>query len=281
MNYSQRRPYIRKYKDMPGSSSHQPLSNNDCFGYNSQSSYQPNSNNDVLTRRDVKAPQTSNYTDSDSSESSFEHGHEGRSMDDDILAQAMEFTKRVRRPANVPSALSKPVVVPQTVAGAGQAFVRCWSPAPDPYNITESDFLEFIDNLNIVATASPPLQILDLVGGVLGMVPSHIVQLVAFGVQTFAKLGTVVVSKSRTEIYMKAVNRDFFAPRGLKATIASRDAMAILLRLPDSVGRLTPITAEIMDCSMLERRLEGKKPYMSELRSTLPLLHSRQQSWLR
>lgn len=102
------------------------------------------------------------------------------------------------------------------------------------------------------------------------MVPSHIAQMVSLGMQVLVKLGTTAVSKSRTDMYMKAVNEEFFAPRGLKAVIADRDAMAMSLGLPEGVGRLAPVTDENMGVSMLERRLEDMRPYMAELRFDVP-----------
>ncbi|KAJ8060015.1 hypothetical protein OCU04_011626 [Sclerotinia nivalis] len=70
--------------------------------------------------------------------------------------------------------------------------------------------LKFIDNLNVVSTANPPLQAVDLVGGAIIMIPHHWAQLAGTGVQAIAKLGTV--SKSRTDTYMQNVNAKFFSP---------------------------------------------------------------------
>ncbi|RDW90950.1 hypothetical protein BP5796_02115 [Coleophoma crateriformis] len=190
--------------------------------------------------------------------------------DDDILAQATEFTHNVPPPKYIPPTLNKPVAVPQTVAGMAQPFSRCWSPSLAVYNITAADFVEFIDNLNVVATASPPLQVLGLVGGVISMVPHHIFILTGMGVQALAKVGAVAVSKSRTAMYMKAVNEEFFAPRGLKASIMQHEALSVTLGLPSDVDVLAPVTAENINCSVIERRLEKMKPHLALLEFDVP-----------
>ncbi|RDW58206.1 hypothetical protein BP6252_13617 [Coleophoma cylindrospora] len=190
--------------------------------------------------------------------------------DDDILAQATEFTHHVPPPAYIPPVLAKPIAVPQTVAGMAQPFSRCWSPSLAIYNITAADFVEFIDNLNVVATASPPLQVLGLVGGVISMVPHHIFILTGIGVQALAKVGAVAVSKSRTAMYMKAVNEQFFAPRGLKASIMQHEALSVTLGLPPDTDVLAPVTAETINCSVIERRLEKMKPHIAPIEFDVP-----------
>ncbi len=255
------------YQDQPGGGSWQPFTSNPS-GYAAPPAYQAAQGYmETPAGQHASGGYSSNRKDSyDSAEDRSDPELE----DGQILSQATEFTRRVPPPAYIPLPLLKPVTVPQTMSGTGQPFARCWSPALIPYAIPPSDFVEFIDNLNVVATANPPLQILDLAGGMLGMVPHHIFQLAGTGLQAAAKLGTVVVSKKRTDMYMDTVNKDFFTPRGLKATIMSREAMAVTLRLPGNAERLAPITNENINHSVLERRLEGMKPYMSELRLDVP-----------
>ncbi|ESZ97137.1 hypothetical protein SBOR_2495 [Sclerotinia borealis F-4128] len=190
--------------------------------------------------------------------------------DNDILSQALEFTHHVPPPNYTSPQLPRPIAVPQTVAGLGQPFARVYAPALSYHNINAWDFVEFIDNLNVVATANPPLQIVDLVGGALGMVPHHWAQLAGTGVQVIAKLGTVVVSKSRTDTYMQHVNARFFAPRGLKASITSMEAMAAVLGLPVNTSVLAPVTDGNMGATVLERRMEGIRPYVMETTFEVP-----------
>ena len=66
------------------------------------------------------------------------------------------------------------------------------------------------------------------------MVPYRWASIAGMTIQATAQLGTAAVSKERTEMYMKEVNEELFNPRGLKASIASTDAMRAVLRVPDS-----------------------------------------------
>lgn len=104
------------------------------------------------------------------------------------------------------------------------------------------------------------------------MVPTPIFQLVGVGVQAAAGLGTVAISQSRTYTFMKAVNANFFAPRGLKVTITDGEAMVMSLNIPDGIARLTGLAGEIPGGSILERRIEPLRPYLAELRFDVPPL---------
>jgi len=76
-----------------------------------------------------------------------------------------------------------------------------------------------MDDLNRVAVASASLQVLDLAGTVVGFVPLQATQMVDAALNASAKLGTVAVSKGRTELFLRDPNRTNFAPRGLKVEI--------------------------------------------------------------
>ncbi|KAE9373023.1 hypothetical protein N431DRAFT_289060, partial [Stipitochalara longipes BDJ] len=166
--------------------------------------------------------------------------------------------------------LPRPIAVPQTTHGRGQSFLRAWAPCLEAHNISQTDFLAFIDNLNIVSTANPPLQVLDLAGGFLGMVPHHWAQLAGTAVQASAKLGTALVSKSRTDMYMKEVDEKMFKPRGLKVSIALVEAMRRILRVPDTQPLLAPLTRETMQMSTVERELLAVREYNAVLELGVP-----------
>ncbi|KFZ16174.1 hypothetical protein V502_05231 [Pseudogymnoascus sp. VKM F-4520 (FW-2644)] len=194
------------------------------------------------------------------------------SSDHDFLSEASEFTghttpitSRIRR-------LERPIAIPQTAHGIGKSFLRAWAPILQCHDVAVSDFIAFIDNLNVVTTASPPLQILDLAGGFVGIVPHHWAQLAGFVIQGTAQLGTTLVSKGRTEIYMREVNGKMFKPRGLKASLASTEAMRALLRIPVDRPTLAPLTSQTMALSMAERALIEADPYNAVLDLNVPPL---------
>ncbi|KAG0648097.1 hypothetical protein D0Z07_5656 [Hyphodiscus hymeniophilus] len=190
--------------------------------------------------------------------------------EEQILEGALAFYRNARSPPSSIPPLKFPIAIPQIIPGGGQAFVRAWSPSLSNHGITQTEFLAFIDGLNIVSTANPPLQILNLAGGLIGMVPHHWAAIAGFAMQTTAQLGTAAVSKGRTEMYMKEANEKFFAPRRLKVAIASRDAVGSVLRLPRDAPILAPLTRETINMGMVERSLALMQGYAAELDFNVP-----------
>jgi hypothetical protein len=89
--------------------------------------------------------------------------------DDEVLTEALKFAqRRPVFPGGFIPRLEKPVVVPQVRNGVGMPFVRAFSEALEPFDINQVEWLAFVDSLNVVATANPPLQVLDLVGNIVG-----------------------------------------------------------------------------------------------------------------
>jgi hypothetical protein len=190
--------------------------------------------------------------------------------DSEILDRALRFTTEAPPPYESIAPLSRPLAVPQVIHGRGNPFSRIWAPELQNHGITEREFLEFIDNLNVVATANPPLQILGLVGGVLGNVPHHWVQLAGLAVRTTAAVGTAAVTKGRTERFMIRVNNDYFGPRGLKATISSSEAMRHALGLPEHEPLLAPLFNGNKQMSTQERKLNAVRPYIMAITLDVP-----------
>jgi hypothetical protein len=188
----------------------------------------------------------------------------------DFLSEALAFTRNMTLVPSRIRKLESPIAIPQTAPGLGKSFLRAWAPILEYHDITVRDFVAFIDNLNVVSTASPPLQILDLAGGFVGMVPHHWAQLAGLALQGTAKLGTAMVSKGRTEMYMREVNERMFKPRGLKASLASTEAMRAVLRIPVDRPTLAPLTAQTMTLSMVERALMEVGPYNAVLDLNVP-----------
>ncbi|KFY42437.1 hypothetical protein V495_04522 [Pseudogymnoascus sp. VKM F-4514 (FW-929)] len=188
----------------------------------------------------------------------------------DFLPEALEFTRHTTPITSPIIRLESPIAIPQTTHGMGKSFLRAWAPILQYNDISVSDFIAFIDNLNVVSTASPPLQVLDLAGGFVGMVPHHWAQIAGFVIQGTAKIGTGLVSKGRTEVYMQEVNEKLFKPRGLKASLASTEAMRTLLRIPADRPTLAPPTPPTMTLSTAERALIGADPYNATLDLDVP-----------
>ncbi|KUJ11339.1 uncharacterized protein LY89DRAFT_625896, partial [Mollisia scopiformis] len=152
----------------------------------------------------------------------------------------------------------------------GGSFLRAWAPMLRSHDISIVQFIAFIDNLNVVSTASPPLQAMSLAGGVLGMVPHHWAMIAGNVIQTTANLGTFAVSKGRTELYMREVNEKMFKPRGLKVSIAKTEAIRSVLRVPTGRPMLPPLNAQTVQMGIAERVLLQLWPYNAVLDLNVP-----------
>ena len=148
-------------------------------------------------------------------------------------------------------------------------FARSYSPVLEDRDIAIEEFIEFVDNLNAVSTGSPPLQVLDLAGGVVGMVPHHIPQLVGNALSLTAKLGTAGISKGRSTLFMKKANSDFFAPLGLKVELIISQALKLKLELlPDA--NLVSSLSENNRLNVQGRRMRALQDHISPLTFDVP-----------
>lgn len=162
----------------------------------------------------------------------------------DTMPSQMQHTSLTRggmEPTPTPL-LTKPIAIPATSTKLGSPFMRTYPPYLDNYGINRSHFLGFLDDLNRCAVASPPVQILGLAGNIVGFVPLQTAQIVGASVNFAANVATFGVSKGRTEMCLRAANRELFAPRGLKVEISKLDALAKIAGIP---GVLDPTTGKL------------------------------------
>lgn len=181
-------------------------------------------------------------------------------------------------PSSRSSRLPKPIAIPATTAKVGSPFLRAYAPCLANHALPAEVFIRFIDDLNRVAVASPPLQVLGLAGTVVGFVPMPITQIVGNAVAFASQAGTVAVSKGRTELYLRDANKDIFAPRGLKVEIAKLEAIAKIASIPllDSSGKINKQSRLLADLEVeelhtmsgQERRLRALSPYIAPLEVT-------------
>lgn len=175
-----------------------------------------------------------------------------------------------------PGQLRKAIVIPATNAELGSPFLRAYAPALSGLGITREEFLGFIDKLNRVAVASPPLEILGLVGNIVGMVPSHTAQIVGTTVELAAQITTGIVSKGATELCLRDMNKELFGPRGLKVQVAQLNAVATITKMPiltpdGKVDKKAPLMRPFDDeeecgtMSAQERRLRALEGYIEHL----------------
>ncbi|KAH8172495.1 hypothetical protein LIA77_06750 [Sarocladium implicatum] len=158
------------------------------------------------------------------------------------------------QPSLSPSNLDKIIAIPATSPKLGSPFLRAYPPALDQFGIPQNVFLDFLDRLNRVAVASPPVQLLGLAGNIVSMVPLHTAQIVGGVVNATATISTVVMSKSAVAMHMRDANAQIFAPRGLKAEVAKLETVAQLTGLPvlnaeGKVDKRSPVIGLLLDDS--------------------------------
>lgn len=164
-----------------------------------------------------------------------------------------------------------PIAIPQMTKGRGMPFMRLNSPVLQEHGISEPEFIEFIDTLNIVSAASPPFKILDLAGGIIGMVPHHWAQLTSNILKLTAMGGTAIISKSRTDAFIQEANQRIFGPKGLRACLITTAALIPSIKFPTQKAITLPLTLDIpleSQPSFHNRLLQGLKGYVSQTEVT-------------
>ncbi|KAM0247221.1 hypothetical protein ACHAQJ_009929 [Trichoderma viride] len=155
--------------------------------------------------------------------------------------------------------------------GRGMPFMRLNSPVLQEHGISEPEFMEFIDKLNIVSAASPPFKVLDLAGGIIGMVPHHWAQLTSNLLKLTAMGGTAIVSKSRTDAFIQEANQRIFGPKGLRACLITTAALIPSIKFPAQKAITLPLTIDVPlegQPSFHNRLLQGLTGYVSQTEVT-------------
>lgn len=181
------------------------------------------------------------------------------------------------------------IAIPAIAPANESPFLRAYAPTLAKHQLPKESFMRFLDQLNDVVTTSPPMQVLDATGGILKSVPIlfplHWVGSVVSGL---ANLGSLGISKSRSDSTIRQANKDLFEPRGLKIEIAKLDAVAHIAKIPilDSQGKVdqdAPLIRQLSGISMIgsdmaqevdiqQRRIQLFQPWIAELEvdSALP-----------
>ncbi|EED12164.1 conserved hypothetical protein [Talaromyces stipitatus ATCC 10500] len=156
-----------------------------------------------------------------------------------------------------PQPIKKPIAIPAVDSSFDAPFIRTYAPVLKDYKLPQEVFLSFLDRLNKAISSSPPLQALDVTGGILNSVPILFpLHWIGSAVSGLAKLGNTGVSKSRTDSLLKDANRDIFGPRGLKSEVARLDALAHIAKIPilDSRGKVSRQAPLSQQLSAVEQR---------------------------
>ncbi|KAK4494656.1 hypothetical protein PRZ48_014012 [Zasmidium cellare] len=226
--------------------------------------FRTSTNNQFLSRPDMNAPYTGRETPRPRSRSISDD-----SSNDELLHEALDFARQPAPQHTKGDKLRLHVAIPQAMPGLGLPFARGYSHELEEHGVSMKDFVKFIDNLNVVSAGSPPLQIMDLAGRVVGMVPFAHSQLISLGIQSVAKIGRAAVSKTRGTMFLSKANTDFFNPRGLKVELVTTEALQYKLRVPPN-NKYAVASAAPSDSGIFERRVAMLKGYAAPVTFDVP-----------
>lgn len=152
-------------------------------------------------------------------------------QDDDIRKPEV-LPALPQRPKTITGTLSKPIAIPSVNTELGSPYMRAYPTCLYHFGIPRDTFLRFLDRLNRVSSANPPLTMLGIGAGLAGFVPEPTTAIIATAVEAACELGQYAMSYGRVELLLREANREIFGPRGLKVQIAKLKAVAKLAGIP-------------------------------------------------
>lgn len=179
--------------------------------------------------------------------------------------------------------LVEPVVIPRHnhnwVLKADKPFARAWSPALEAFGITEDEFLEFIDGLNLGTRAkqskvNKAWDALSDVGGLVGSLafldPSGVTKIVGHSIKGVALIGGTVFKRGPDVIkirYLKRANETFFRPKGLSVQIVDTKTLRIELGLRPDAPLVLPLDQATLSMGQKEKCEIQSASYYTEANS--------------
>ena len=89
--------------------------------------------------------------------------------------------------------------------------------------------MQFVDHLTIVQTGNGIFKAFDIAGMGLSSIPHPWALAAGMGISIVANVSSAAISITRTRLYLKSVNEQFFWPRGLKVSIKKDKEVASML----------------------------------------------------
>ncbi|KAK5199384.1 hypothetical protein LTR72_001164 [Exophiala xenobiotica] len=174
-------------------------------------------------------------------------------------------------PLPVPVAI--PQIQPATIMSGPMPFYRAYSNLLLQHSVSIEDFVHFIDSIDIALAPAPPFQVAQLASTGLGFVPHHWAQVASGAVGMAAGAGNAAFTAGRSRMFMNKVNQEFFAPRGLKASIKKDKDLNIMLgENPDQYHppRIAPPGHSPAAVTVAERRLFALQGLVAPLTFEVP-----------
>ncbi|ETN38426.1 uncharacterized protein HMPREF1541_06461 [Cyphellophora europaea CBS 101466] len=193
--------------------------------------------------------------------------------DNELVKQTLKWMPPP--PAARPSArLEVPVGIPQTESDSffsgSSPYCRAYAPCLSSHGIAAPDFVAFIDGLTITLAPSPPIQAADLVSEGLGLVPEPVCQTTSAVLGLVSGVAEEVTSATRSILYLKKVNAQYFGPRGLKVSLMKDKELQQALKLSPKHVPLAPVDSQSGRVTVTDRRLAALEGYIASLTLNVP-----------
>lgn len=149
-----------------------------------------------------------------------------------------------------------PQLLPPSLLAPPPPFILAYPPILTHYNITPTQFLNFLTTLNVAQHPPAPLQAAQLTGNAIGMVPHHWAQLASMGIGAAAGLGGKGLEVARVKGCLEEVND---VGKGLFGRVRLRVRLVDDQELVRLVGVAGVADVDVTDgvVSVVERRMRA------------------------
>lgn len=154
-----------------------------------------------------------------------------------------------------------PIAIPQFTNNKGAPFLRAYAPELADLDISEAEFVKFIDSVNREAQSNPVLTGLDMAGALIRSVPLPIIPFLGHDISIASKFGNAQLSKSGVAAFLESVNESLFGPKGLHASLCTGKVLKARLNPPGS-PLLAPLQLNVPaehQLSVWQRRMTGRQ----------------------
>ncbi|KAI1141420.1 hypothetical protein F5Y05DRAFT_409976 [Hypoxylon sp. FL0543] len=116
--------------------------------------------------------------------------------------------------------LPYPVILPQRrPKNRARGFVRAYAPDLMRVGIDQATFMAFLQGFEKSVSSSPLLGVVNLAGGLAGLIPSYIAPPIGMAVQLTAGVAQEVLNRKHQNAYLAKMNEELFQPRGVYCLI--------------------------------------------------------------
>lgn len=182
-----------------------------------------------------------------------------------LLDRATAFLTAAQPVTKSYSPLEKPILIPRLNPGPNIPFARAWAPCLQAYDVSQHNFLSFLDSLNVVCAPHPAARILEMLAFGVAFVPADGADGISGGLALLAALTAWAIARGRRRKYLALVNDALFHPRGLHARVVGTKEMRTLLDIAADEPLMAPLGQETLALSAQERNVLAMRQWAAEL----------------